>query len=213
MIVLPVDFEAKLKEAKQAAGGYPYSIKAEDLMKNFVHASLEVDQTESATGIRLEEYQTFGDNGHVGRGIRVASDSNSTNGGADHPWKVTAGNLAGTYNVLGGYVRTQGAFGTNGTYVYSVDGLAADDRILLKVTRDADTREITAAALGGYAASFSVTSTATDQYIHIAQVTAGEIFQEQFENIDVYEMLVVSNGSFQLLPVSMSGPNPYALPV
>ena len=48
----PIDFEALAKSAGNAkSGGYPYQIKAADLMKNFVHC-LNADDSwvESKTG-------------------------------------------------------------------------------------------------------------------------------------------------------------------
>jgi len=53
-INIPVDFEAKVKLAAQSSGGgYPYQISAQDLMKNFVFATLLVDEKylESTTGM------------------------------------------------------------------------------------------------------------------------------------------------------------------
>lgn len=52
--ILPVDFEAKVKTASQSSGGgYPYQISAQDLMKNFVFATLEIDSewVEQSTGM------------------------------------------------------------------------------------------------------------------------------------------------------------------
>ena len=64
MANLPVDFEAKAKQAKQASGGgYPVQLSAADLMRNFVHAALEVDES-------LVE-QTTGQGGHQARKLKI----------------------------------------------------------------------------------------------------------------------------------------------
>ena len=50
---LPIDFEAKIRGAKNASGGgYPVQISARDLMANFVYAALDVDVSlvEETTG-------------------------------------------------------------------------------------------------------------------------------------------------------------------
>jgi len=47
------DFEALAKQGGDpASGGYPYTIKSSDLMKNFVFAALDADETlvETITG-------------------------------------------------------------------------------------------------------------------------------------------------------------------
>jgi hypothetical protein len=42
---LPIDFEEKIKLPAQVNGGYPYSIKAEDLMDNFKYCVIETDSS------------------------------------------------------------------------------------------------------------------------------------------------------------------------
>ena len=64
MANLPVDFEAKAKQAKQASGGgYPVQLSAADLMRNFVHAALEIDDSliETTTGL----------GGHTARKLKI----------------------------------------------------------------------------------------------------------------------------------------------
>jgi len=64
MANLPVDFEAKARGAKSASGGgYPVQLSAADLMKNFVHAALDVDPSliDDATG----------QNGHKSRKLKI----------------------------------------------------------------------------------------------------------------------------------------------
>jgi len=74
---LPVNFSTKLKEAKAPDGkGYPFAIKAEDLMKDFVYASLIVDETPHASGLYLHELKTFGEDGHTAREIRIEGTVN-----------------------------------------------------------------------------------------------------------------------------------------
>ena len=61
---LPVDFEAKARGAKQASGGgYPVQLSAADLMRNFVHAALDADESLIET--------TTGQGGHQGRKLKI----------------------------------------------------------------------------------------------------------------------------------------------
>lgn len=61
---LPIDFERLSKSAgNSATGGYPYQIKAADLMRNFVFAALEADAS------LLE--QTTGQGGHPARKLKI----------------------------------------------------------------------------------------------------------------------------------------------
>lgn len=60
----PIDFEALSKRGgSPSTGGYPYSIKAADLMKNFVYATLD------AADALLE--QTTGRGGHPQRKLKI----------------------------------------------------------------------------------------------------------------------------------------------
>ena len=64
MANLPVDFEEKARQAKQASGGgYPAQLSAADLMKNFVHAALDADESLIET--------TTGQGGHQGRKLKI----------------------------------------------------------------------------------------------------------------------------------------------
>lgn len=72
---LPIDFEEKLRDAKALGNGYPYSIKAEDLMKNFVFAAVDVETEAGSSGLSLEVEQVAGDNGHPGRRIKISTSS------------------------------------------------------------------------------------------------------------------------------------------
>jgi hypothetical protein len=64
MASLPVDFEAKARDAKSASGGgYPVQLSAADLMKNFVYATLDADAS------LIEE--TTGQGGHKARKLKI----------------------------------------------------------------------------------------------------------------------------------------------
>ena len=61
---LPVDFESKARGAKSTSGGgYPVQISANDLMRNFVFAALEADES-------LIE-QVSGTGGHTQRRLKI----------------------------------------------------------------------------------------------------------------------------------------------
>jgi hypothetical protein len=61
---LPVDFEAKARGAKDASGGgYPVQLSAADLMRNFVYAALDADES------LIEE--TTGQGGHPARRLKI----------------------------------------------------------------------------------------------------------------------------------------------
>lgn len=61
---LPVDFEAKAKQAKQASGGgYPVQLSAADLMRDFVYAALDADPSLIET--------TTGQGGHEARKLKI----------------------------------------------------------------------------------------------------------------------------------------------
>jgi hypothetical protein len=63
-MTLPVDFEAKARGAKDASGGgYPVQLSAADLMRNFVFAALDADES------LIEE--TTGQGGHAQRKLKI----------------------------------------------------------------------------------------------------------------------------------------------
>lgn len=63
-MILPVDFEERVKRPKSNNGGdYPYAIKARDLMQNFVYAAIDVDET------LIED--TTGQGGHRQRKLKI----------------------------------------------------------------------------------------------------------------------------------------------
>lgn len=64
MNAFPVDFQTLAQgPSGQNASDYPYSIKATDLMKNFVFAALDADES-------LIE-QTTGQGGHIQRRLKI----------------------------------------------------------------------------------------------------------------------------------------------
>lgn len=203
MGALPIDFEAKVKDPKQIAGGYPYSIKAMDLMKNFVDAKLEVDTSIHPSGLKLKEVVVFGSGGHPGRKVQLDPDYVIS---VNHPWNVEFNATDPTkIDVQGGTVYHE----TGSITVSDSTGITSNDFVCLKITRDETSREVTAAEIGAYATG-SYTSDKTYQYIELAAVGT-EITQLKFEDVSVFEDLAVVNGVFKYVPLEMSGPNFYAI--
>jgi hypothetical protein len=63
-MTLPVDFESKARGAKDASGGgYPVQLSAADLMRNFVYAALDADES------LIEEIT--GQGGHTARKLKI----------------------------------------------------------------------------------------------------------------------------------------------
>jgi hypothetical protein len=227
---LPVDFEAKVKAPRQIGGGYPYSIKAEDLMKNFVDAKLEVDDSIHSSGLQLEEYTAYGDNGHKGRAIRIDPDSVLVP--SDHPWKVSQngvnGNLEPIFSCLGGIVAIQGtrvvvpdvAVVPLGNDILTTT-TASNGFITLKITREAASRVYDSdhpPVVEFYTTLPS--STKEEELIVLAEVTvSGDVTlpssfaQCRRDEICSYELLIVANGEFALLPVQANSRNSYAPPL
>lgn len=66
---LPVDFQTLAQGPHgQTGSDYPYAIKATDLMKNFVYAALNADES------LIEE--TTGQGGHVQRRLKIDAGAN-----------------------------------------------------------------------------------------------------------------------------------------
>lgn len=97
---IPVDFEQKVKEpAKIGNNAYPYRISAKDLMDNFNHCNLEIDQT-AASGLYIEEtLRADGSRKIVLKGTVPSAES--ANG---HPWKASK-NDDGTVAIASGRVK------------------------------------------------------------------------------------------------------------
>jgi hypothetical protein len=69
-MTLPVDFEAKARGAKDASGGgYPVQLSAADLMRNFVFAALDADESLIET--------TTGQGGHTQRKLKIPTAPSS----------------------------------------------------------------------------------------------------------------------------------------
>lgn len=70
MDVFPANFEALAQRGgNSAVGGYPYQIKATDLMRNFVHAALDTedDLVETTSGI----------NGYSQRKLKISAGTSA----------------------------------------------------------------------------------------------------------------------------------------
>lgn len=203
---LPINFETKIKEPKALNGGYPYSIKAEDLMKNYVDAKLEVDTNIHSSGLQLEEYLAWGDNGHPGRAIRLTGE---VVGGAIHPFRVTVN--AEDPEKVDIYPGT--VYHESGEWFVSGQvGLTALDLFFVRITRDESTRAVTNATIVTRALDNTPVSGQQYQYVHIATLASGEITRHWFHDISVFEDLAVVNGVFKLVPLAMVGPNFYNAP-
>jgi hypothetical protein len=194
---LPVDFE---KLAKLPPGnGYPYSIRAEDLMKNFQWCNiLPSEPTESGFQITLEE--TSGVSGqHPQRRLVVVGADNLGSGGM---WKVTAGSLG--YDCAGGSLTVQGT-----TVAVPDTSPLVGPIIALKITRDPSSRAMTDYAI---VSVNDPLSDSTNQYIVLAEATEFAITQYRSEEIVITELTIVENGEFKLASIADMARNTYALP-
>jgi hypothetical protein len=127
-----------------------------------------------------------------------------------HNWKVRAvTGIPGRWYAVGGTVYSQGA-------PINVDDIYGDAEpyVLLKITRDTDSREVTSAEIQFY--QFLPESDSTNQYRVLAYVDSegdNPVTQYQFEEIRIFEDLAVVNGEFQLVGLEMSHRNYYEPPV
>jgi len=79
---IPVNFSEKAQTPPAVGGaGYPYRISAKDLMQNFVHATLQVDERPHSSGLELHETKTTGEGGYAGRSISIAGTITSSGSG------------------------------------------------------------------------------------------------------------------------------------
>jgi len=81
---LPVDFEEKVKRpaAVGGVGGYPYSISAKDLMRDFVFVSTNVASTTPAGGTNgLKATAITGQGGHAAKELYVVGLPDSPSSG------------------------------------------------------------------------------------------------------------------------------------
>lgn len=107
MANLPVNFEEKARQpARASGGGYPVQLSAADLMKNFVHAALDADES-------LIE-QTTGQGGYPARKLKIPAVPD----GAD-PLALTATSGSLSWAAAGG-IPTPPASGTH--VLGAVDG-------------------------------------------------------------------------------------------
>lgn len=209
---LPVDFEQKVKLPPAVNGrSYPYQISARDLMADFRYAALQVDQDTEVSGISLVE--TVEVDGT--RTVKLGGQSTASGGGEYHMWKVTKVS-DGVWYCPGGDV-----FDVSNGQIYSVNSKEFTGElgyIVLKISRDSETREITEGIIYlGSSPSPLPDSNETDQYRLIAYVSmampeAYQITQVQFEEIRLNEELVIVNGEFRLQVYEMSHRNNYAPP-
>lgn len=128
-----------------------------------------------------------------------------------HPWKITR-TAANTWLVKGGFV-----FGFNGESSIDVPDTTvstSDGVIYLFIERDTTTRQIISAEIQtDLAVAFP--DEEGFQYIDIGRVEeAGtpQIIQRRFDDVRVFEMLIVSNGELKLGNFAMQGQNNYDLP-
>lgn len=139
-----------------------------------------------------------------------------------HSWKITPTVINPgdpvTVNVKGGSFSTQGAFGGATVTVPDTDNLAVSDNdyVYLEIIRDSGTRELDGTPTITTGPTVS-DSTEYEQRIELGRVRVGGgkvtfIHQTKFEDIAIFEDLAVLNGSFQLVPLLMSGKNTYDLP-
>jgi len=88
---------------------------------------------------------------------------------------------------------------------------------LLKIARDSSSREATAVTIESTLAASITASDYTDQYVALAKVDvaldpADRVLQLQFERLNVYEFMFVSNGELDLGSFRMSSNNSYDPP-
>lgn len=124
-----------------------------------------------------------------------------------HPWAVSPG-AEGTWNVVGGVVYSQGSPITVPDTVITGDAGFA----VLEITR-AGSREASGATIV-WAASVA-TSTESTQYRALAKLdpdNSPNVLQLQFEEIRIYELMIVENGEFAMMGAEMSHRNTYAPP-
>lgn len=156
----------------------------------------------------------------------LSDDGGGGGSGENHPWKVYStpppegASPSDTYvYVVGGTIYTQGCFSDG--YVLAdneAEKVTATGKIILRMTRDAATRELVSAD------TYFISATAdppvpdnVTQYLVLATVTLKDkvltILQQRFDDVQIYEALAVSNGEFELVPLEMLGSTPYAPPV
>lgn len=87
-MTLPIDFEAKARQAKQASGGgYPVQLSAADLMRNFVFATEDFDTADFSVTT------TQGPGGHTSRTVALANPLPTLPASGTHVLGVVDGTL------------------------------------------------------------------------------------------------------------------------
>jgi hypothetical protein len=127
-----------------------------------------------------------------------------------HPWKVVAGTDPDTWDVTGGFVFTC----DQGLNVTVADTTLAGDEgdIVLTIERDYSTREVLGATLQ-LVPSADIASASYQSRIIASVGGTPNILQRQFEDIRIFEELIVVNGEFKLATYEMSFYENYDLPV
>lgn len=127
-----------------------------------------------------------------------------------HPWRVTCNNSdPASWDVVGDTVYGQG----DPIVVADANVVGDVGYVVLKITRDEDNREMTAAEVE-FAESIT-DSDYTYQYRVLAKVDKEgppKVLQYQFEEIRIFEDMAVVNGEFRLVGLEMSHRNYYELP-
>jgi hypothetical protein len=199
---IPVDFEKLIK--LPAADGYPYSLRSEDLMRNFAWCDLLPSSANDTIRIELDEVPGATQQ-HQQRRLRVVGGGSGSD--IAHEWKVRFVE-DGLYSVAGGTVYSQGDPITLSDNSVSIES----GFIYLKIERDEVTRELFDLTIE----SGSTMPSSTQQFQYIALAIVGgfpdPIIQLKFDEIRIFEDLVVVNGEFQLIGLEVSDRNTYSLP-
>lgn len=172
-------------------------------------ATLEEGEFTSTTeGEYGVEVCSFGEDGNIeGSFLRENIHWRNPSSSIDHQWKVAKTGDT-TVSALGGII-TEPLLTVDA--VSSVSATSAG-YIVLKITRDASSRAITATAIE-FAADVPE-SLYSDQYIPLAIINFAEgkitgVRQLKFEELHIFESLVVANGEFKLAELLTAGRNVY----
>jgi hypothetical protein len=134
----------------------------------------------------------------------------------NHQWKVTAATNQGV-NVTGGVFRSQGDFDQADVPDVVELEVGASGYVILTVVRDIDSREVVEIPEISYVEGDLPESDYNNQIIPLAKVTFEDgvitnILQLKFEELHVFEDLVVVNGEFRFAELLMAGRKIYELP-
>jgi len=150
-----------------------------------------------------------------GNGSGGSGGGGGASGNVLFQWKTTKA-TATTIDIAEGKVYTQAGF--TGTTAAAAFGRAvsASGFAICTITRNASTRAITS-AVSSYVTGTPAESTYTTQIVPLAQVifTSGaieKIIQLKFEELHIFEDLVIENGEFRLADLLMAGRNIYEPP-